>query len=176
MEDHIGQVILRRRLATTCLLSMGLSSLGLLYFRSYTRHSYLRYLRSSFEDAFLKFEQLLLPLSHFLSARTVMLKWMESLRPPRTNYLNRRRRRKRSSSDSEDHQIRRHRKRTKIDLVHRKQSQLTLKPLVQASKQRLESAYRENSKPSGPMMLELARQIGFDRDVVGSLDKFSPKT
>ena len=121
VEDHIGQVILRRRLATTCLLSMGLSSLGLLYFRSYTRHSYLRlerpYLRSSFEDAFLKFEQLLLPLSHFLSARTVMLKWMESLRPPRTNYSNRRRRRKRSSSDSEDHQIRRHRKRTKIDMV-----------------------------------------------------------
>ena len=37
---------------------------------------------------------------------------------------------------------------------------------VQASKQRLETAYRENSKPSGPMMLELARQIGFDRDVV----------
>ena len=37
---------------------------------------------------------------------------------------------------------------------------------VQASKQRLESAYRENSKPSGPMMLDLARQIGFDRDVV----------
>ena len=65
-----------------------------------------------------KFEQLLLPLSSFLSARTVMLKWMESLRPPRTNYSSsRRRRRKRSSSDSEDHQIRRHRKRTKIDLV-----------------------------------------------------------
>jgi len=99
-----------------------------------------------------QFEQLLLPLSSFLSARTVMLKWMESLRPPRTNYASsRRRRRKRSSSDSEDHQIRRHRKRTKIDL---------------ASKQRLESAYRENSKPSGPMMLDLARQIGFDRDVV----------
>ena len=38
--------------------------------------------------------------------------------------------------------------------------------VVQASKQRLESAYRENSKPSGPMMLDLARQIGFDRDVV----------
>ena len=65
-----------------------------------------------------KFEQLLLPLSSFLSARTVMLKWMESLRPPRTNFASsRRRRRKRSSSDSEDHQIRRHRKRTKIDLV-----------------------------------------------------------
>ena len=66
----------------------------------------------------LKFEQLLLPLSSFLSARTVMLKWMESVRPPRTNHASsRRRRRKRSSSDSEDHHIRRHRKRTKIDLV-----------------------------------------------------------
>ena len=62
------------------------------------------------------------------------------------------------------------------DRSGKKQSQLTSKPLVQASKQRLENACRENSKPSGPMRLELARQTGFDRDVVGSLIMFSPQT
>ena len=75
----------------------------------------------------------------------------------------------RGSSDSETSQADK-------DRPGKKQSQLTLTPLVQASKQRLESAYRENSKPSGPMMLELARQIGFDRDVVGSPDMLSPQT